>query len=218
MNNPVGTGGNIALVSDEHDGVAGCLQPVKQAHDFISGRRVEIAGRLVSEKDLRVIGQRPHDRNALLLAAGKPRRAVTEAGAEPDPLQQRSGLVAGGAARHAGDHLRQHHVFQRRKLGQQVMELVNEAERPPAQQGAMLVGQVAAIAPLDQDGAAIGPLQQPSDMQQGRFAGARRAHQRDDLAGAEHEIGAVQHRQLHLALPEHAAHPAQFEGGPCSRC
>ncbi len=52
-----------------------------------AGRVVEIAGRLVGEQDLRVVGERADDRDALLLAAGEPRRAVAEARGEPDPLQ-----------------------------------------------------------------------------------------------------------------------------------
>ena len=40
---------------------------------------VEIAGRLVGEQHLRVVGERADDRDALLLAARKPRRAVRRA-------------------------------------------------------------------------------------------------------------------------------------------
>ena len=130
--------------------------------------------------------------------------------AEPDVAEQHLGLARGHRPRAtAGDHLRQHDVFERRELRQQMVELVDEAERAAPQQGAVLVGQAAAIAPLDQHGAAIGPLEQPGDMQQRRFAGARRADQRDDLAGPQREVDAVQHRQLGAALVEHLAHPAQ---------
>ena len=92
-----------------------------------------------------------------------------------------------------------------------MMELIDEAERAAAQQGALLVRQPAAVAPLDQHRAAIGPLQQPGDVQQRRFSGARRADQRDDLAGQQREVHAVQHRQRDAALPEHFSHAAQLK-------
>ena len=92
-----------------------------------------------------------------------------------------------------------------------MMELIDEAERAAAQQGAVLVGQSAAVAVPDHHRAAIRPLQQPGDMQHRRFAGARRPDQRDDLAGVERQIDAVQHGDRDRALAEGLAHRAQFE-------
>src|SRR5260370_1438197 len=66
-----------------------------------------------------------------------------------------------------------------------MVELIDEAEGAAAQEGAVLVGKAAAVAALDEDRAAIRPLQQAGDMQHRRFAGARRPDQRDDLAGRE---------------------------------
>ena len=112
------------------------------------GGVIEIAGRLVGQQDLRVVGQRADDRDALLLAAGEPRRAMVERAA-PSPTRSSScrGLARGPRRRgDAGDHLRQHDVLQRRELRQQVVELVDEAERAAPQQRAVLVGQAAAIA------------------------------------------------------------------------
>ena len=80
-----------------------------------------------------------------------------------------------------------------------MMELINKAERAAAQLRAMLVRQPAAVAPLDQHGAAIGPFEQPGDVQQRGFSGARRADQRDNLAGKQREVHAVQHRQRDAA-------------------
>ena len=92
-----------------------------------------------------------------------------------------------------------------------MVELVDEAQLGAAQQGAPLVGQAAAILAADQDRAAVGPLQEAGDVQQGRLAGARRPDQRHDLARPQREIDAVQHDQLGSGLPEDAPHPAQFE-------
>ena len=92
-----------------------------------------------------------------------------------------------------------------------MMELVDETDFRAPQQGTPLVRQAAAILAADQHGAAIGALQQPRDMQQRRFAGARRADQRDDFARPQHQINAVQYPELGSGEPEDAPHTAQFE-------
>ena len=92
-----------------------------------------------------------------------------------------------------------------------MVELVDEAERAAAQQGAALVRQRAAFLAGDADGAGVGPLQEAGDMQQGRFAGARGTHQRDDLARRQRQVDAVEHVQFDPALAEHPPHPGQFE-------
>ena len=53
--------------------------------------------------------------------------------AKPDAAEQHLGLAPRGGARHAGDHLRQHDVLQRRELRQQMVELIDKAERAAAQ-------------------------------------------------------------------------------------
>ena len=60
------------------------------------GVRVEVAGRLVADDQLRVGGERARDRDALLLAAGELRRQVVGLVAEADQVE-----VAAGDARSA---------------------------------------------------------------------------------------------------------------------
>ena len=115
------------------------------------------------------------------------------------------------AARNAGDHLRQHDVFERREFRQQMVELIDETDLRPAQQCAPLVRQAAAIFAADQYRATIGPFEQSRYMQQCRLVGPRRTNQRDDLARPQHEIDAVQHLELGSGQPEDAAHIPQFE-------
>jgi hypothetical protein len=160
------------------------------------------------------LAKRAHDRDALLLAARQPRRAVAEPLAETDPAQQLRRLHARRAARDAGDHLRDHHVFERREFGQQMVELVDEAERRAAQYSAPLIGKTAAFLAGDPHLAGSGPLQEPSQVQQRRFARPRRTDQRDQLAGPQFQIDAVEHRQLDTALAKHPAHTNQCQRRP----
>src|SRR5208282_1983594 len=48
---------------------------------------IEVAGRLVAEQDLGVVGERASDRDALLLAAREARRPMSGAGRETDPVE-----------------------------------------------------------------------------------------------------------------------------------
>ena len=57
-------------------------------------RRIDVAGRLVGEQELRPRDHRARDRRALLLAAGQHRRQRIHAVAEADPVQQFDDLAA----------------------------------------------------------------------------------------------------------------------------
>ena len=60
----------------------------KQVHDFPAGLRVEIARRLVGQKDRRFVGHGAGDGHALLLAAGKLRGMVVHARFQAHLFQQ----------------------------------------------------------------------------------------------------------------------------------
>ena len=64
---------------DDGGDARGAHQLSERAENVVGGADVEIAGRLVGEKDARRIGDRARDRDALLLAAGEFRRPVREA-------------------------------------------------------------------------------------------------------------------------------------------
>jgi hypothetical protein len=59
------------VVGRHHDGRAGPVDAVEDAHDADGGRGVEVPGRLVGEHDQRPVDERPRDRDALLLTAGQ---------------------------------------------------------------------------------------------------------------------------------------------------
>ena len=63
------------------------VELLQQRHDLEARRRIERAGRLVGEDQLRVVDQRARDGDALLLAAGELRGVMVRARAEADLLQ-----------------------------------------------------------------------------------------------------------------------------------
>ena len=96
-------------------------------------RRVEVAGRLVGEDDLRAAGEGPGDGDALLLATGELARPVREAVAETDGVDdlvepRRVGLAA-------GERHRERDVLDRGERRHQVEGLEDEADPVAAQLG-----------------------------------------------------------------------------------
>ncbi len=100
----------------------------------------------------------------------------------------------------AAHQLRHHDVFKRREFRQQMVELVDEADVVAADRGAFVVGEPPARPARQDDVAGIRLLEQAGGVQQCRFAGARRRHQRDHLAALQRKVGAVQDGQLARSL------------------
>ena len=98
--------------------------------------RVDVAGRLVGEQQLRLVDDGAGDGRALLLAARQHRREGVHAIAQPDPLQQVGHvlLVVGDAL--AGDAQRHGHVLPGRHVIEQAEVLEHDADAA-AQLGAL---------------------------------------------------------------------------------
>ncbi len=121
--------GELGVVRRDQRRHAGVAHEAEQHVEHpAGGLRVEVAGRLVGEQQPRPVGQRPAERDPLLLAARQLGRTVAGARREPDRGEQVARPRLGGGARDAGGALRQRDVLQRRELRQQVVELVDEAD------------------------------------------------------------------------------------------
>ena len=117
--------GKLEIVGGDHRAESLVLdQPEKLGMDMARRARIEIAGRLVGEKQQRSIGQRPGDRHPLLLAARQLRRPMVDAGVEAETVEQRRGALGRRLLAGAGDQLRQDHILQRREFRQEMVELI----------------------------------------------------------------------------------------------
>ena len=103
----------------------------QQLDDVVAGGAVEIARRLVREHDHRLVGQRPRDRDALLLAARQLRRVVMAAILEPD-FDEQAARARGGIAP-PGDFHRHEDVLERGQRRDEMKGLEHEADLLAAQ-------------------------------------------------------------------------------------
>ncbi len=145
------------------------------------GPRVEVAGRLVGEDDLRALGDRARDRDPLALAARQLRRPVGQPVPEPDTLERGPcGLPAIARRRarvqHAGRDVldRVHRVLEMKALE-------HEPDLVRAQPRQLDVRQRDDVVAEDLDHAAGRPLERAEHRQHRRLAGARRSDDRDPV-------------------------------------
>src|SRR5882757_9134987 len=82
------------VVGRDDDGSAGLVELDEEPQQSSPERRIDAAGRLVREQQLRPRDHRARDRRALLLAAGQDRRQRIHALAEADPAQEVDDLLA----------------------------------------------------------------------------------------------------------------------------
>ena len=129
---------------------------------LVGGVRVEVAGRLVGEHAGGLGHEGAREGAALALAARELARLVLEARAEADLLQDLRRAAARLVAVHPADEERHRHVLHRGELGQEVMELVDEAERAVAHPPALGLAHRAEGLALDRHRARRGASRPPS--------------------------------------------------------
>ncbi len=171
-----------------------------------AGARVQGRERLVEQQRRRAAGERARERHALALAARQRRRARVGAVAEPEALQQRPGARLALGARQlvqgVGDVAPRVQVPEQRVLLEQV------AAAPPLGRDADAARRVEPELLSAGDAAARGREQAGHRAQHARLAGARRARQREALAGRHLELEV----ELHVAAEPRAGRHGQPGG------
>ena len=152
---------------------------VEQAHHQGFVHLIEIAGGLVGKDHVGLIDQRPRHAHALLLASGKLRRQMPQPVAQSHAAQRLRGFAL---IREAVEILRQHHVFKRRQIRNQVELLKDEADFLRAKAGQRVAGKRGDFLPVERHAPGGRCIEATEDIQQRAFAGAGRAHHGDPLA------------------------------------
>jgi lipoprotein-releasing system ATP-binding protein len=115
-------------------------------------------------------------------------------------LAHRVRLVAGATLVEAADAQRHRDVLQRGEFGQQVMELVDEAERTVAQRAARGFGERGERDAFDAHLAAARHVEPAEKMKQRALPRARGADDRHALGGRDGEVDAEEHRDVEGAV------------------
>src|SRR5262245_44524315 len=143
------------VVRGDDDGGSRLVEFDEEAQQAFGQRRIDIAGRLVGEQQLRPADDGARDRGTLLLAARQDRRQRPHAVAEPDPVQQLGNLVAVAVLAAAQNAQRQSHVLERRHVVEQAEILEDDADAA-AQGGQRVLAQAADVMTEQADEAAAG--------------------------------------------------------------
>lgn len=120
----VGLAGDVGVVRDHEDGVAGIVEFAEKLEDDFLVGFVEVTGGLVGEDDSRLIDEGTGDGYALLLTAGKICGEMREAIGEPDALEGGFGLLF---VSDAVEVLREHDIFEGGEIRDEVELLEDEA-------------------------------------------------------------------------------------------
>src|SRR6516164_2502783 len=130
---PVGPGGDIGVVRDQDDrDVAFLVELAKQRHDLVAALAVEVACRLVSKHEHRIVNERTGDGDTLLLTTGELVWAVLQTVAETDKLQRSCGSPSAFVGRHPRIKQRQFDILECGRARKQVKPLKDEADHPAA--------------------------------------------------------------------------------------
>ena len=167
----------------------GALLAVKrehQRHDGLSGGEVQAARGFVRKEHRRLHHECPRQRHPLLFASTQYLGIGLQALGQTDPLEHGgSGLTRIFAAR---QFQREHDVFERREVAQQLKTLKYEANAACTQSGASVFVQGKQVFAANLYRAAAGRIQTRDDGEQGTFTRSRGADNGHRLAPVEREI------------------------------
>src|SRR5271167_2349945 len=176
------------------------IQFVKQLMHSGGRLRIEVPRRLVGQQQLGPQDDRARDRDALLLAAGQFSRTALELVAQADDFEHLGRAPARFGVVDTIDQRRHHHVFLRREVGQQVMELEHEAQLQVAELRQRFLIERKQILALEKN-LARGRLFEAADyVQQRGLAGSRLPDYRYLLAGLDVQIEMTQHANLAIGI------------------
>jgi hypothetical protein len=210
----VGAGGDVRVVGHQHDRHTPLgVEALEHAHDFGTGAGVEVAGRLVGQQQCRPPDQCSCDRDPLLLATGELDRMVVEPMPESDRLQGRHREPSALSPAKAAVDQRQCHVVDRVGAGEQLERLEHEADPLVAQPCELAVVHAGHVAPGDPQGAAARSVQASQQVHEGGLAGARRAHDGDELARVDPHTDTPQGLDRDPVQGIDAGHVDGFHGG-----
>jgi hypothetical protein len=204
--------GHGGIVGDEDEGgTALAVQVEHEADDRVAGRGIEAARGFVREQQRRFRHEGTRQGDPLLLAAGQVLGVVAQAAAQAHAAEHRLGLRA--RVRIVPQFQRQHHVFQRVQVGEQLKRLEHEAQPGLAECGAAVLVEGEDVGPVEQHLAGRRRIEARQQAEQGGLAGTGRADQGKRLGRLHGKIHLVQDRELAARVGDALAQAADFDRG-----
>ena len=188
-------------MGDHHDRLAELAHgAAHEREDLGAGARVEVAGRLVGEDDLRPAGQGPGDGDALLLAAGELARAVRRAGRRARRSRRPGRATAWSGLRPAsviGSVMFSSAVSVGIRLNAWKMKPIRSRRSSVS----CLSSSAGEVDVADEDAARREGVEAGDAVHQRRLARAGRAHDGGELTGLEVDGDAVERRTSASPVP-----------------
>src|SRR6202022_2268127 len=200
---------DLTVVRRHQDGRPSGVDLQEQLDDLPGGRRVEVPGRLIGEKDPRIVDERPRDRDPLLLAAGKLIGELVLFALQADDAEHLFDLrleVPQGAF---GDAQREGDILENREVGEQ-LEILKDHADLATQKGQVPALEAVQVLTVDMDLARGDFLFADQEPNQRRFAGAARSDQEDEVLLGNHQRDVA---QRHRAVGIFLLHPFQADLG-----
>src|SRR5262245_37512465 len=172
------------VVGGDDDRGSRLVELDEQPQQALGERRIDVAGRLVGEQELRPADDGACYCRALLLAPREDRRLRVHAVAEPDPVQELADLGAVALLAAAQDAQRQRHVLERRHMVEQTEVLEHDADAA-AQGRQRILAQAADVVTEQADEAAARLERDEQQAQQRALSGTRRAGQELERVGLD---------------------------------
>ena len=204
-------------MSDHDDGDALVVELLKHAHHLDGGLAVEVAGRLVREEDLGVVGQGAGDGDALLLAAGKLVWMMAGAVAEAHQIECARGMFALFPGMNAVTVVKHRHfdVLQRRRARKQVETLKDETDLFVADISERITVESGNVYAVEQIIAAARAVERTDHVHQRAFAGAAGAHDGDKFARKNFQRNPAHRMDIHFACVIRLVDFVELDDGFC---
>ena len=184
---------DLFVMRGHDDGGAGAVDGVQHFHDAQRSGRVEVAGGLVGQQNLRVIHVGAGDGHTLLLATGELMRIVLFLAGESHGIQHLGHQRFDGGPPRA-DHLKgERHVLPYGFVIEQLVILEHEAQRTAVLRH-LTVGDAPQIVAGHANLAAGGLLLAQQQAQERGLAGAGRTHKEHEITAFDIEVDAVKRR------------------------
>ena len=179
----IGAGGQLPIMRHQHHRRTALARQLAQQRRDLRGRDfIEIAGGLIGQQQRRFMDQGARQRHALLFTPGEHIHGRMQPIAQAHALAASRGCAPRLRRAHAVQRQHQAHVLLHIQRGQQIEELVDEADLAAPEQRALRLAQGAQVLSVKDHPSGVGPIDAADEIEQGGFAGAAAADD-DGLAG-----------------------------------